>query len=204
MVTVGCFAETLAAAAAATLAVVGLAGLLPGMLAAIGTVVLGSALLAHGGVVGARWKALVRELRAKDVDWTDLRAGVAAELLGGLLAIAAGVLAAVGIRPLLLLPAGSIVFGITLIGSTLAQPALGELGLRATEDERRRATELVQTSAGVGLIIGLGAAVFGAVALTGHGPAITLSLLAILGAGGATLLTGSVTGARLAHSRGGG
>lgn len=93
--------EIILAAAAVVLAVLGLVDILPGYMAAIATLCMGAGLLARGGGVAAALRRLARETGLDRREQAAFVGGSSAEVAAGLAGIALGILALIGIVPLL-------------------------------------------------------------------------------------------------------
>ena len=98
------------ALAAATLAVLALLGIAPVTLTAIAAICTGAALLGHGALITRRIFALRSPVGAT-FEQAKLGETASDEVLGGACAIALGVLALIGIDPLLLLAVAAIAIG---------------------------------------------------------------------------------------------
>lgn len=185
----GASLEVLGGGAAVVLAILGLTGFIPLYMCAIAVIVIGAALLAYSAAVAARWSDTVRHFRGSEE--SEVAAGIGTEMIGGAAGIALGVLALAGIYPLLLLPIAAIVFGGSLLIGGMAQPQLA-ITRRTHEHTRteRITKQSMDASGGVMALAGVGALVLGVLGLIGVGPALTLSLVAMLGLGGGLVLAG--------------
>ena len=185
MAATGSGAEAIAGAGALVLAILGLAGLLPMILASVAVIAAGAAFLFQGAAVAARHRRLALEAGGGDV---EIEAGMSAEILGGLASITLGILALIGIETIPLLAISAIVFGGTLL---FGSPAV----YRASQAEPEvRILDVIarQTAAGAAgaqAFIGVGALTLGILALIGLVPE-TLILVAVLTVGAAAMLSG--------------
>jgi hypothetical protein len=185
MAATGSGAEAVAGAGALVLAILGLAGMLPMILASIAVIAAGAAFLFQGAAVAARHRRLALEAGGGEV---EIEAGMSAEILGGLAGITLGILALIGIATIPLLAISAIVFGGTLL---FGSPAI----YRASRAEPDAAVldviarETAAGAAGAQALVGIGAITLGILALVGLVPQ-TLVLVAVLGIGGAALLSG--------------
>jgi hypothetical protein len=199
----GSTAEALCGLGAVVLAILGLIGLLPFALAAIGTIVIGAGLWIQGAAIAARFNELRRSAYAGGPTYLQgTRGGLTIEMLGGIACIALGILALLGIGTGLLLAIAAIVFGGTLLLGANVTSRLGELeawqagvDVHAREVER----EAARGAAGSQVLVGLGAVVLGILALVGIGPGLALILIAILAVGGSMLLSGATIGTRMSR-----
>src|SRR5919108_4582456 len=111
-VATGAGAEAVAGGAAVVLAILGLAGLLPMVLASIAVIAAGAAFLFQGAAVTARHRRLTLEAGGGEA---GIETGMSAEIIGGLAGIALGILALLGVEMMALLAVSAIVFGGTLL-----------------------------------------------------------------------------------------
>ena len=180
----GAGAEAVAGGAALVLAILGLAGLFPMILASIGVIAAGAAFLFEGAAVAARHRRLALEAGGE----TAIETGMSAEIIGGLAGIAMGILALIGIETMPLLAISAIVFGGTLLFGSPAVYRAGqaEPGNHMMHEMARRTTA---GAAGAQALVGIGAITLGILALVGI-VSQALVLVAVLSIGGAALLSG--------------
>jgi hypothetical protein len=177
--------ETVGAAAAIVLAIIGLAGGMPRAMMVIATIVLGAAILLDAAAAAARTHGLSTEAHAGEgrIARAERVGGISAESTAGVAAIVVGILALLGISSTVLCSIALIVLG---------------AGLLFASTTRERA------SAGGEVLVGMGAITLGILALLGFKP-VTLVLVGLLAVGGAVFLSGSALGARvfglLRHAR---
>ncbi len=193
----GSFAESVIGAGALTVAVVALAGIYPRMLLSVATIAIGASLLVGGGAISARMKEFIYENRAESSS-VEVGTGITAEVLGGIGGIGLGVLALLGILPMMLAAVAAIVYGGTLLSSSGMVSRLNRAAIdlgRESEFVKKVSREAVSASAGVQLMIGLGAITLGILALLGINQLVLL-LIAMLGLGASELLSGSAIGNR--------
>lgn len=197
--------EAVAGSAAVVLAILGLIGVAPGLLAAIAAISVGAALLSEGSAVATRYRDLVSGVSGEP---GELGAGMTAEILGGIAGIALGILALVGVSRWPLLGIAAIAFGGSLMVGSWLITALNQARIGSGRDAPRPAAEhaarqAMKAAAGPQVLVGLGAVALGILALIGLS-SHALTLIAFLSVGGATLLAGAVvtsrfTGAGKAH-----
>jgi hypothetical protein len=206
---VGSGTATLAAitgGAALLLAILGLNEILPFTMLEIATLLVGAGLMIEGSALTAQYSDARAVLTARERSL--MGTGVSAELLGGAATIVLGILALIGVAPLVLAPSAAIVAGgAMLIGSASSERTrlISQVPSRLHGDERvQRDTQLerstraaVEASTGAEVLVGIGAIVLGVLALLGVEPLI-LSLVAMLALGAAIVLGGGAIGARLA------
>jgi hypothetical protein len=193
------FAETVISGAVVVVAILGLAGLFPGVLLAVATIGIGAAFLMQGGAISARIKRILRENFGENSTVADVGSGVSAEVVGGLIGIVLGILALAGVMPATLVAIASLTYGGALILSSDAMARINnqvvEMGARS-EAAKRLAHEALSVSSGVQLLVGLGAITLGILALIGINPAVLL-LVSMLGLSAADLLSGTALGGRM-------
>jgi hypothetical protein len=187
---------------AGVLAIIGLAGLLPVPLSAIGVIAAGAGLLFEGAAVASRFRNIRANIAAAEGHRGEvaLETGITAEMVGGIAAIVLGILALIHMMPLKLVPVAAIVFGATmLLGSgsayeTIEMPGPDERNLHTLRMAHRAAS----SAAGIDMLLGIAAVVLGILAIIGvTGHAIILSLVGVLIVGFAELLTDATLAARM-------
>ena len=190
----GSLAEGIVGGATIVLALIGLSGYSPQLMLSIATIALGAAFLFEGGAISMRFSKLLEETSRDRLDEAELGIGLTSEFLGGIAGVVLGILALLGLHPMILIPVAVIVFGSTLMFSTGVTVRLDALELEGAEATRLRriAHEAVKAAAGAEFLLGLSAAVLGIIALAGVFPS-TVSLVAVLIVG----LTGFFTGAAI-------
>jgi hypothetical protein len=191
---VGSVGETVAGAAGLILAILALLGVLPATLAAVAAIALGAGLLIGGATLARRYAQLVPAVmftRARE----EIAGALGLQALAGVAGIVLGILALLG-GSFTLLSVAAIVFGAALLaaGSGLARLTRSARWFRT--DTMRSADEGGYAAAGWEALVGLGAAVLGILALTGHDPAV-LTYVALLCVGAAAAIGGSLLTARL-------
>ncbi len=197
----GAATEAIGAAAAIVLAIIGLAGALTTAMMAISTIVLGGVILSDAGAVGARYDRLVRDAWGRGSRFlrAEVGGGVSLEALAGVAGIALGILALIGLVPVVLCSVALSVFGLALISGSAAKERFASIRIAhygLAESTRRVLDEAVEVSAGGEALVGVGALVLGILALLGVSPT-TLVLVGFLGVGGAMLLSGTALSARI-------
>jgi hypothetical protein len=199
----GSMVVALGAAAAIVLAILGLAGALPGYMVTIATIVLGGALLFEGGAVVARYHRIARDAAQpseRPLLSGDVGAGMTAESLAGIAGVALGILALLGLAAYILVPVALIAFGGGLLLGSAAVSRLQSVQLEGhaavSESMRSMLRELGNMSIGGQVLVGTGAIVLGILALLGLSP-LTLTLVGMLAVGFSLLMSGSAIGARM-------
>jgi len=193
----GSITEALAGAGTVIVAILGLAGTMSGMMAAVAAITLGVALLAQGGAAASRWSRIVHEARGRFDDRAELGGGLGAEIFGGMVGLVLGVLALLDIVPLTLLPIALLVFGGSVLLGSGVTMELGSLGSAEAYDRPAQyAREATLGASGAQVLSGVGAIVLGILALIGTRP-LTLSLIGLLALGAAVLFSGSAVSSRM-------
>lgn len=195
----GSLGEAVAAGFAITLAIIGLADMMPITMASITTIALGISLLFQGGAVASRFSALISESTQGEMDLTDFGEGVSVEFIAGTCGITLGILSLLDIVPFILLPIAAIVFGGALILATGVNVRLNAIRITRTTDSemaRKIAREMVMAASGVQLLIGLGAIILGILGIL-EIETITLCLIAFLSLGFSAFLSSTAVTARM-------
>lgn len=193
----GSTTEAIGGAAAIVLAILGLIGVLPTVLASIAAIAVGVALIMAGGAIAARFSRVLAGPEPARVR-REIIGGMGMEALTGLAGLVLGLLALLGVAPLTLLPIASIVLGAALLMASGAMARLEELvhwEAERTAPPQRTTHDAVYVATGSEVLVGVGAIVLGILALSGTNP-LTLSLIAMLGIGASVLLSGSALAAR--------
>ncbi len=191
-------AEAILGISAVALTIIGLVGVIPDLLLAISTIVIGAALLFEGGAVAARFNALMNQT-GSDVGSGAHWGGMTAEFLAGAAGIALGILSLLGVAPAYLLPIAAIVFGVALVLDSGVNTRISSLEAKRMgnfEFSNEVVRESARATAGIQVLVGLAAITLGTLALLGVSPLI-LTLVAMLCVGSANLLTGSLITARV-------
>ncbi len=198
--TTGSLGEAIGGAGGVVLSILGLTGILPVQLAAVGAIALGGGLLFEGGAIAARYTKLVPHMGESWVNLAELGGGMTAEFMGGAAAMLLGILALLGVAPMILLPVTALVFGGTLVFGTGVTTRLRHLDVPESKYHQHlqeMIREAMAAAAGVQLLIGLGASALGIIALVGVANPTMLSLVAFLAVGSSILLSGSAITARM-------
>ncbi len=190
--TYGGVIDAIGGIATAVIAIVGLTGFQPDVMAAIATVVFGAALLIEGGTLLSEYAAVLPLVGSGEQVGDG---GVSVMFLAGVSGIVLGVLALLNIAAAALVSISVIVFGATLVLSSSSVRHLYRLQWLARRASTRSGAELLagemaSGSAGVHVLTGLAASVLGILAVCGaRTPVLMLSALLIMGV--AFILTGS-------------
>jgi hypothetical protein len=185
----GSWLELVGAMLGVVAAFLGLIGRIPLAMASLSVLAVGLALFGHGVGLAMRWKNLSERVSKSRL--SAMSAGIAADLVGGGLAVIGGALALARVYPLIVMPAAAIAVGVALV---LAGPA--QLEVATLPPEGYRYEDLGRTSSGVQVIGGVAAVVLGVLALVTVGPIVTLGLIAALVAGAVELISGGTLSSR--------
>ena len=168
----GALCEFIGAVATLALAIAGLAGVFSERLAAIAVIVLGAAIWIEGGVFMTS-EATEDGAGARAPEWSG---GLGAEFLGGLCGIVLGILALLGVVPMILLSVAVLVFGAAFLLSNR--------------------TGFVSSSQSM---FGLAGLTLGLLAVCGLSP-LTLVLVALVCLGASALFNGATNRFRIAST----
>jgi hypothetical protein len=144
----------------------------------------------------ARWRHALRRVQGTRLERSELVEGVSTEVFGGTVGIVLGILALVGVKPMILLPVAALVFGGSLLLGGATQPDLVYLSPDRNPRYARMTFSAVQASGGIMVLVGVAAAVLGILALIEVGPALSLTLVAMLSIGFALVFAGGALTAR--------
>jgi hypothetical protein len=206
----GGLAESIAAIGVVVLSILALAGVLPVTLLAIACIGAGAALVFEGAAVTSRVSTLLAARLPTST--AELEGGFAAEVLAGVAGIVLGILALIGVGPLVLPIVAAIVFGAGMLlgsgmrsrlntlrterGATYEQAPGAFATPTGTSATATTIENVVFVSAGGEMLVGLCVLALGILALLGF-DSLVLALIAYLALGGSLLLSGTALGARL-------
>lgn len=195
----GSITEALCGAAAAVLAIIGLAGTMPGYMASIATIAFGVALLAQGGAIAARHQQMLHEVAP--TGWesrAEVSGGMGAELLAGGAGVVLGVLGLLGVATATLIPIAIIVFGGALLLGSSATADLSSLADPYGNERFAHFTRQATVAAsGAQVLLGIASIVLGIIALVGIDP-VTVTLVALLVLGASVFFSGTAVSSRMA------
>ena len=194
----GSIAEVIGGIGAVVLAILGLTGLLPREMAAIATMAVGVGLLLESTAVATRLSELLSETERNLSNMAKLAGGIGAEFLGGVAGGVLGLLAILGIAPLILMPIAVIVFGASLLLSSGATYRLDSLASHLGQKALTGAQMLAGVAAsGVQVLVGIAGIALGIVALIGIS-SMVLILVGLLSIGAAVLISGGAVSGTIA------
>ncbi len=191
--------DAIGGVATIVLAVCGLSGIHPPLMAAIATIIFGIALLIQGGTMLSEYAQIIFPVGGKSIS-TDHFGGssLSAVFLVGAAGIVLGVLALLDINSAVLTPVAAIAYGTALVLSSNAVWHLFVLRRAAAQTDTQGdfpgreilASEMASGSAGIQALAGLAAIVLGVLAVAGHEFDLVLNLIALLALGSTLILTG--------------
>jgi hypothetical protein len=194
----GSITEAICGAATVVLAIIGLAGTLPGYMASVATIAFGVALLAQGGAIAARYAHLLRDTAAHEWEHhADVGGGMGAEMLAGAAGIVLGILGLLGIGTATLIPIAVIVFGGALLLGNAAAADLGSTAPGASTTFAHVARQATAAASGAQVLLGIAAIVLGIIALVGIDP-LLVTLVGLVVVGASVLLSGAAVSSRMA------
>ena len=191
----GSTTEAIGGAAAIVLAILGLLGVLPTVLASIASIAIGVGLIVAGGAIAARYERVLSGPETATAH-REIAGGMGMEAFAGVAALVLGILALLGLSPLTLLAISAIAAGAGLLMASGSMARLESLVRWETaHDMESKMRDTVYAASGSEVLIGVGAIVLGILALTGHDP-LTLVLVALLSIGASLLMSGSTIAGR--------
>lgn len=182
--------EAVGGAAAVVLAIVGLADIAPVSMMAIAAIVLGGALFLQGGLVAAEYNEILSKFEGGP--YAEFGGGLGAEALAGISGVVLGILALFGLDAQTLMAVAAIVLGGGLVLSSGVASRLNSVKIdisRGSVEAKAAAHEAVTGASLTQIFIGVGAMILGVLALLSISPGV-LTLVAMLGVGVSTLLSG--------------
>jgi hypothetical protein len=198
--TTGSVVEATLGIAVVVLAIVGLAHADWIVFGAIAAIVLGAALLAQGGAVAAEYTKLLSIISGGTLGAIELGGGMTVEVLAGGSIVVLGILALVGFSPDVLLAAGVIAVGASLVLAASGLQRLNTLKVQAAgmSELAQKVTEAAVACAITAQVLCGGAAiVLGILALTVTAHATVLMLVGLLVLGATVALSGTALTGRL-------
>ncbi len=189
--------EALGGAAAVILAILGLADISPLAMLAVASIVLGGALLLQGGLVATEYTEILS--RFEGGPYAEFGGGLGAEALAGISAIVLGILALFGLDAQNLMAIAAIVLGAGMALSAGVASRLNSVKIdisKGSSEAKAVAHEAVTGASFTQIFVGLAAVILGVLALLNISPEV-LTLVAILGVGVSTLLSGGALISRM-------
>ncbi len=202
----GGIGETLGGIAVIVLAIVGLAGWYPMYVLGAAVIVFGGALLLQGASMASHYYSLMDEsVGSQESSEMELGSGMGGQVLGGVAGIVLGILAVLGIVPVVLEAISAIVFGGCLLFSCGSNRRLSTFSTTRGytfgrfSAGRRVAADVLTAATGVQALAALAGIILGIIALANPYFPITLTLVALLVMGAAVTLSGGAITARMVN-----
>jgi hypothetical protein len=198
--TTGSVVEATTGIAVVVLAIIGLAHAGLGIFGAIGAIVLGAALLAQGGAVAAEYSKLLSVITGGTLGAIELGGGMTVEVLAGGSIVVLGILALIGFSPDVLISAGVIAVGASLILGAAGLQRLNTLKVQASglsELAQQVAQGAVACAVTAQVLCGGAAIVLGILALTLPAHSTVLMLIGLLVLGATVAISGTALTGRL-------
>ncbi len=198
--TTGSVVEAATGIAVIVLAIIGLAHTGSTFFGAVAAIVLGAALLAQGGAVAAEYSKLLSVITGGALGAIELGGGMTVEVLAGGAIVVLGILALIGFSPVVLIAAGVIAVGASLIIGAAGLQRLNTLKVQAAglSDLAQKVAEGAVACATTAQVLCGGAAlVLGILALTVNADAAMLMLVGLLVLGATVALSGTALTGRL-------
>ena len=189
---------TIGGAAAIVLTILGLANLYPNYMAAISVIAIGGVMALQGISLGSRYSRLVAETGGRH-GASEIGGGLTAEFIAGSAGVALGILSLLGLDATVLTPIAVIVLGSGMLIGAGVPARLAHLAAGSSSSHpqlQQVFSEAIMASSGADVLVGGGAVVLGIIALVGEIP-LTLTLVALLAMGAATLMTGTAVAGKI-------
>jgi hypothetical protein len=196
--TTGSVVEAATGIAVVVLAIIGLAH--AGFFGPIAAIVLGAALLAQGGAVAAEYSKLLSVITGGTLGAIELGGGMTVEVLAGGGIVVLGILALLGFSPDVLISAGVIAVGASLILAAGGLQRLNTLKVQAAglpELAQKVAEGAVACAITAQVLCGGAAVVLGILALSMPANATVLMLVGLLVLGATASMSGTALTGRL-------
>lgn len=185
--------------AAAALAIIGLAGIAPRILASVAAISIGASLILAGIAVAAERRKLLSETVGSGIESpTMFSFSLGFEVIGGITSVVLGILALLNIYPTILLGANVIVLGVTFLAMSITDARINNFKLELLGKSKvgKLSYEAVKATIDIQVLVGIGLGTLGILAIIGIVPMI-LILVSYLSAGIALLFKGTTLGVRL-------
>ncbi|MEN6457744.1 MAG: hypothetical protein ABFC63_02340 [Thermoguttaceae bacterium] len=184
---------------AIVLSIISMAGVAPAHMIAVAGIVVGLAMLVDSGSVAGRFWQLPVEMSTGRWAATQLATGITAGFLGGLAGVVLGIVALTNITVWALLSVSILVFGaVLLIASdmTLRMNYLEATGAEGQASPSPTGHHATLIAAGVQVVLGAVAVLFGVLALVGIAP-VALTKIAMLIIGISMFVSGTAIARRM-------
>ena len=181
---------------AIAITILGLIAIAPMYMAATACIIIGAAFFLSGATLISRFRMVMENVKGP-FEMIQLGWGATAEFVGGAAGIVLGILALMGVEPLILIPVAVFIFGLTLIfSSSIMERVHSERKPELTPEQDELTREALIAATEIQIFTGLGAIVLGVLSLIGIYP-LTLSLVALLIIAFSDLVSGSALASRM-------
>lgn len=182
---------------ASILALLGLMGINPGLMLTLSILTLGAAILSAAGTISWKIRCLRSHLDDTAMNLWKLGTHTGIVNLGAGIGVLLGILAAMGVAPVILIPVAIIILGISLTLKAGVSSSINTLGLEENPTPTVKMTaRMVTTTSFIQSLACLGAVVLVAISLIGI-DVMMLNLIAILLLGTTDFLMGGALGTRM-------
>lgn len=188
----GTFLEGLGGLAAIVMSIIGLVRVASVPLAAVVSIVLGTAFVLGGGTVMSQFSRFSESAYGSRA---RLGAGMALEFLGGVAGIILGALALMGVYPIHLVSIAALVFGVILAAAGFGTYGM-DFSVAVREGRIVESAGAVMGAVGAQAFVGGAAVVLSILALAGLN-SLGLNFVAMLCIGGAVMFSGTALSSRL-------
>lgn len=195
----GNMAETIAGAGAVVLSILALLDVLPMVLLSIAVIGAGVGMFFQGSAVAEEYSYLLSGQNYGNMNTLNIKSGLTMEALTGCVGVILGILSLIGLIPGLLTAISAIVLGCGLAMSSKSISRLNNLKIMhsgADDAAQQIARGAVSSASAAHVLIGIGAIALGILGVIGISPHL-LTMVALLGVGAATLLSGLAVGSGL-------
>lgn len=193
----GNMTEAMLGVAVVVLSILALVNVLPMILLAIAIIAAGAGMLFQGSALNAEYSHLMSMHETGNLDSLNLKKGTSTEVVTGCAGIILGILTLIGLVSNILAAVAAIVVGCGLAFSGKSISRLNKIKIQhsgADDNAQALAHEAVSGASSAHVLIGIGAAVLGILAIIGVAPT-TLTMIAFIAIGGVSLFSGlAVTG----------
>ncbi|HEY1560329.1 MAG TPA: hypothetical protein VGF71_05500 [Caulobacteraceae bacterium] len=198
----GAATESMGGVAVVILAILSLAGVVPGALTPIAAIVFGAAFLIEGAALAARRNEMMTGLIGAEAESVILGGGVTVEMASGVTAVVLGILALIGVASASMISTVLIVGGAGLILSAGALSEFAELRAAlagAAGATQRLARTAVSGAVGTQVLAGLSTVVLGILSLVPSLAAhdVTFVRVGMLVLGAALVVSGTALSGRM-------
>lgn len=188
--------EILGGGAAVVLSILGLVHIDPITMAAVSAIALGAAFALNGGLLAAVRSRVMARAQPSTLEVVEFAGGVSVEAVTGIAAVVLGILTLLNVDAVALLPVAALVLGVGIIFSSGALARLNAAARSQKPTVERVTYSAVAFATAFHVLVGIGAGVLAILALIGYAP-LVLSLVAFLGLGAASMLSGATMTGRL-------